>query len=85
LSGHRRDDFAQFEAGIRHIDEIVECHRLSGGFDYLLKFITRGVAHYQRVLDDMLNRNLNVAKHFSYIVIKTSFKTQYPIEKLLPS
>jgi DNA-binding Lrp family transcriptional regulator len=84
LSGHRREDFERFEAGIRHIDEIVECHRLSGGLDYLLKFITFGVAHYQKVLDGMMDRNLNVGKYFSYIVMKTPVKTDYPIEKLLP-
>lgn len=83
LSGHRREDFAQFEAGIRDIDEIVECHLISGGFDYLLKFITRGVAHYQSVTDNMLSRGLGVGRYFSYVVIKPSFAKQYPVEKLL--
>src|SRR5438093_9441133 len=40
LSDHRREDFAKFEASIRGIDEIVECHLVSGGYDYLLKFVT---------------------------------------------
>ena len=35
LSDHRREDFAQFEAAVRKVDEIVECHLVSGGFDYL--------------------------------------------------
>src|ERR1700675_3806335 len=33
LSDHRRDDFSRFEASIRGIDEIVECHLVSGGYD----------------------------------------------------
>jgi len=86
LSDHRRDDFAQFEAAIRDVDEIVECHLVSGGFDYLLKFVTRGVTHYQNLVEELLGRNLNVEKYFSYVVMKSAFvKTYYPIEKLFAS
>jgi DNA-binding Lrp family transcriptional regulator len=83
LSDHRRDDFARFEAAIRNIPEIVECHLVSGGYDYLLKFITNGVNHYQSVIESMLERNIGIEKYFSYIVIKSPFvKLHYPIERL---
>jgi DNA-binding Lrp family transcriptional regulator len=83
LSDHRREDFAKFEAAIRGIDEIVECHLVSGGFDYLLKFVTRSVVHYQTIVEDVLERSVNIEKYFSYIVIKSPFiKNHYPIEKL---
>ena len=83
LSDHRRDDFARFEAAIRNIPEIVECHLVSGGYDYLLKFITNGVNHYQSVIESMLERNIGIEKYFSYIVIKSPFvKRHYPIERL---
>jgi DNA-binding Lrp family transcriptional regulator len=83
LSDHRREDFAKFEAAVRGIDEIVECHLVSGGFDYLLKFVTRSVVHYQTIMEDMLGHAISIEKYFSYIVIKSSVvKTHYPIEKL---
>ena len=83
LSDHRREDFAKFEAAIRNIDEIVECHLVSGGFDYLLKFVTRSVAHYHSIAEDVLRQGVNIEKYFSYIVIKSPFvKNHYPIEKL---
>ncbi len=83
LSDHRRDDFVKFEAAIRNIDEVVECHLVSGGFDYLLKFVTRSVVHYQTIMEDVLERSVNIEKYFSYIVIKSPFvKNHYPIEKL---
>ena len=41
LSDHRMSDFARFEAHVRKVDEITECHLVSGGYDYLLKFVTR--------------------------------------------
>ena len=84
LSDHRRDDFARFEAAIRNVPEIIECHLVSGGYDYLLKFVTNGVNHYQSVIESMLERNIGIEKYFSYIVIKTPFiKNFYPIESLI--
>ena len=83
LSDHRREDFAKFEAAIRKIDEVVECHLVSGGFDYLLKFVTSGVVHYQTIVEGLLDANIGIEKYFSYIVIKSPFtKGYYPVEKL---
>ena len=84
LQDHKRDDFVKFETSIRPIGEIVECHLVSGGYDYLLKFITRGVNHYQEIIEGLLEANIGIEKYFSYIVIKTLFiKNFYPIEKLI--
>lgn len=85
LEDHHREDFARFEKAVYAIDEIVECHLVSGGYDYLLKFITRGVNHYQELMEDLLARNIGIEKYFSFIVIKSPFiKTHYPIERLFP-
>jgi DNA-binding Lrp family transcriptional regulator len=84
LNDHHREDFAKFEASIRTIDEVIECHLISGGYDYLLKFLTRGVAHYQSVIEQILERDIGVAKYFSYIVIKSPIeKLHYPLAKLV--
>jgi DNA-binding Lrp family transcriptional regulator len=83
LSDHRTDDFSRFEAAIRNVPEIIECHLVSGGYDYLLKFVTNGVNHYQSIIESMLERNIGIEKYFSYIVIKSPFvKHHYPIERL---
>jgi DNA-binding Lrp family transcriptional regulator len=84
LNDHHREDFAKFESAIRTIDEVIECHLISGGYDYLLKFLTRGVAHYQSVIEEILERDIGVAKYFSYIVIKSPIeKLHYPLAKLV--
>jgi len=83
LHDHRSSDFARFEAAVRNIDEVVECHLVSGGYDYLLKFVTPGVDHYQAVIEKMLEGNFGIEKYFSYIVIKSPFiKNHYPIQRL---
>ena len=47
LADHRRKDFVKFENEIKNHENVVECHLLSGGYDYLLKFVARGVTQYQ--------------------------------------
>jgi DNA-binding Lrp family transcriptional regulator len=71
LVDHRLDDFVKFESSIRDVQEITECHLISGGYDYLLRFMTRSIAHYQACTEGLLARNIGIAKYFSYIVIKT--------------
>lgn len=83
LSDHHAEDFRRFEKSIRLVDEVIECHLVSGGYDYLLKFVVRGVNHYQTLMEGLLERNLGIEKYFSYIVIKTPFiKSHLPIEQL---
>lgn len=83
LSEHRQGDFSRFEARIFKLDEIVECHLVSGGYDYMLKFVARGVAHYQSIIENMLESDYGIEKYFSYVVIKSPFiKHHYPIQDL---
>jgi DNA-binding Lrp family transcriptional regulator len=82
LSDHRSHDFARFEAAIRGVDEVIDCHLVSGGYDYLLKFLARSIQHYQDTIESLLARNIGIEKYFSYVVIKTVFtKRHYPLEK----
>jgi DNA-binding Lrp family transcriptional regulator len=81
LSDHRRNDFGRFEAYVRNVDEVIECHLVSGGYDYLLKFVARSVGHYQSVIEHLLEQNIGIDKYFSYIVIKLVFvKNHLPLE-----
>jgi DNA-binding Lrp family transcriptional regulator len=83
LSEHRQGDFSRFENRIAKIDEIVECHLVSGGYDYLLKFVARGVSHYQSIMEGMLESDYGIEKYFSYVVIKSPFiKHHFPIQNL---
>jgi DNA-binding Lrp family transcriptional regulator len=83
LTDHRREDFRKFESVLAGIDEVQECHLVSGGYDYLVKFVTRGVAHYQQVIEDLLEREIGIEKYFSYIVIKSPIvKRHLPLARL---
>lgn len=79
LSDHRADDFSRFEAGIARFDDVVECHLVSGGYDYLLKFISPSVAGYQATVERILDAQIGIDKYFSYIVIKSPIPGRQPL------
>ena len=84
LADHRRNDFIKFENEIKNHDNIVECHLLSGGYDCLLKYFARSVSQYQKIMEDLLERNIGIDKYFSYIVIKPVVeKHSVPIQDLV--
>ncbi len=83
LKNHRQIDFARFQEALAAIDSCVECHLISGGYDYLCKFITAGIVDYQTIMETLIERDVGVDKYFSFVVIKTPFtKTQAPLTRL---
>ena len=78
LSDHRSGDFSRFETGIVRFDDVVECHLISGGYDYLLKFISPSVAAYQATIERILDAQMGIEKYFSYIVIKSPLAGRPP-------
>lgn len=78
IADHRREDFATFEKGIAQFPEVVECHLISGGYDYLLKFVSRSVSDYQSSIERLLDAQIGIEKYFSYIVIKSPIAGRKP-------
>ena len=80
LVDHRKEDFVKFEANMRNVDELMECHLVSGGYDYLLRLVCRNINHYQERMENLLERNIGIEKYFSYIVLKPPIVERPPIE-----
>ena len=86
LLDHRRENFIKFEQEIQRFDSVQECYLVSGGYDFLLKFVVRSIAHYQDIIEGMLDRRIGIDKYFSYVIIKTLFaKNAVPLDSLLPT
>lgn len=84
LSRHRLADFQLFENAIRQIPEVLECDAVGGGIDYLLKFVAQDVAHYQRIIEELLARAVGVDTYFTYIVTKrVKDATAIPLQSLM--
>ena len=83
LKNHRQNDFARFQAALEKIDSCIECHLVSGGYDYLVKFVTSGIVDYQNIIEALIDREVGIDKYFSFVVIKTPFaKNQIPLTRL---
>ena len=84
LAWHRPEDFARFVGVLEKIDQVVECHLVSSGYDYLVKFNTCGISEYQDIMERLLDVNLGIKKYFSYVVFKTSIAPrQLPVATVL--
>jgi len=70
LADHTAARFRGFEEAMRRYDEVVACWALGGGFDYLLQIVTRDIDAYQRLIDEMLDARIGLARYFTYIVTK---------------
>lgn len=80
LADHRIADFDRFLARAREVREIIECHHVSGGYDYFLKVVARSVSHYQRIIEAFLESDAGIEKYFSYIVLDSLIMREvYPI------
>lgn len=83
LKNHRQIDFARFQEALEKVDSCVECHLVSGGYDYLAKFVTSGIVDYQTIVEGLIDRAIGIDKYFSFVVMKTPFvKTQIPLARL---
>ncbi|WP_018238781.1 Lrp/AsnC family transcriptional regulator [Ensifer sp. BR816] len=71
LKNHRQTDFARFLAAVEKIDQLIECHVVSGGYDYLLKFVTAGISEYQEIMERLVELDVGIDKYFSFVVLKS--------------
>ncbi|APG87806.1 leucine-responsive regulatory protein Lrp (plasmid) [Sinorhizobium americanum CCGM7] len=71
LKNHRQTDFARFLAAVEKIDQLIECHVVSGGYDYLLKFVTTGISEYQEIMERLVELDVGIDKYFSFVVLKS--------------
>lgn len=69
--------FEEFKAAIADIDEIVECHMVGGGFDYLLKVRTESMAEFRKLIGEKLSSISSIASTSSYFVMEEIKNTRF--------
>ncbi|MBQ1541967.1 ArsR family transcriptional regulator [Caulobacter sp. CCUG 60055] len=74
------DVFDEFAAAVRRTPQILECHMVAGGFDYLIKARVRDMDAYRTFLGDILVRMPGVRETRTYAVLEEVKNTaQLPI------
>ncbi|MDP3747128.1 MAG: Lrp/AsnC ligand binding domain-containing protein [Phenylobacterium sp.] len=64
------DTFTQFAQAAQRSPEILECHMVAGGFDYLIKARVRDMEAYRGFLGDVLVRMPGVRETRTYAVLE---------------
>ena len=60
----------RFNDAIRRLDEVLECHMVGGGFDYLVKIRLPDMGHYRRFLGEQLAAIPGVSQTHTYVVME---------------
>ncbi len=75
LTNTHEDALRDFNAAVRKIREVEECHMIAGRFDYLLKVRTRDIRRYRRVLGELISTLPNVASTSTNVVMEVVKET----------
>jgi Lrp/AsnC family leucine-responsive transcriptional regulator len=64
------DAFDRFKAAMLAYDQVMECHMVAGGFDYLLKVRVRDMESYRSFLGDRVASLSGVQQTHTYFVME---------------
>ena len=79
LVGHNRENIEQFIEEINKVDEVIECHHITGAGDFILKIISKDISSYQKLMLEKVS-DIKVVDNMQSMVILSTFKDS----KVLP-
>ncbi len=71
LSDTRERALGEFNAAVRRISQVEECHMIASSFDYLLKVRTRDIRQYRIVLGEKISSLPYVASTSTFVAMET--------------
>lgn len=71
LSDTREAALNEFNAAVRRIPEVEECHMIASSFDYLLKVRTADIRRYRSVLGEKISSLPHVASTSTFVAMET--------------
>ncbi|WP_018996422.1 Lrp/AsnC family transcriptional regulator [Hirschia maritima] len=75
LDRHSEDAVRQFEDRVRRLDEVIECHVLTGATDYFMKVLVAGLEEYEEFVRKQIHPigDINsIDSSFVYGTVKTT-------------
>ena len=71
LKGHNKENINAFLKEINHIDEVIECHHITGRGDFILKIVTKDIPSYQKLMLEKVTDIKQVDNVLSMIILST--------------
>ena len=82
LSAKSGDVFDKVKKELLYVPEVMECHLVSGDFDYLVKARLTEMNEYRRLLGEILKRLPSSAESRSYVVMEEIKETLFlPVDR----
>lgn len=69
LASHRKQSQLEFEEHVRFVDEVVECHNITGANEYLLRVETLDLPSYKKFHADVLGECEHVQSISTMVVM----------------
>jgi len=73
LKGHNKDNIERFIKAINEIEEVVECHHVTGQADFILKIVAPDIPAYQKLMLEKVS-NIEVVDNLQSTIILSTFK-----------
>lgn len=73
LKGHNKENITKFMKAISEIEEILECHHVTGQADFILKIVCTDIPAYQNLMLEKVT-NIEVVDNLQSMVILSTFK-----------
>jgi Lrp/AsnC family leucine-responsive transcriptional regulator len=81
LVAQTEEAFEKFERAVQRVPEILECHLMSGQFDYLLRVIAKDAEDYERIHRGRLSRLPGIQRIQSSLALRTvKAWSGYPVD-----
>lgn len=81
LALHQDMAIERFRRAVQDIPEILECHHVSGDFDFLLKVVVRDMRSYEQFIREKLSRIKGIGQiRSSFVLGTTKYTTEIPID-----
>ena len=73
LKGHNKKNLDSFIEKISNVDNIVECHHITGSGDFILKVVAKDIESYQKLMLEKVSE-IEVTDSLQSMVILSTFK-----------
>lgn len=73
LKGHNKENIAKFIGAIKEIEEVIECHHVTGQADFILKIVAADIPAYQNLMLEKMT-TIEVVDNMQSTIILSTFK-----------
>ena len=73
LKGHNKKNLVSFLDKIKNINNVIECHHITGSADFILKVVSENIESYQELMLETVSE-IEVTDSLQSMVILSTFK-----------